>query len=330
MNDDLKKTGLVEVGTHDDKRGVMDRKANWILKQKFDTIDILDDLIYVKFGDQEGYAALDGRYLTFSEDDIDNARKDEVKKQALEEAALYAKSCNSGDAAECASLGYMYDIGEEIDQNYLKAAELYKKACDGGNTWGCRNLGILYENGEGVKQDYVKAVEFYTKACEGGSATGCFNLGYMYKNAKGVKQDDVKAVELYKKACDGDYGRGCHNLGTMYENGLGIKQDESKAKMLYIEACDKGYASSCADLGPKNTAKHSKKNSTKYYMDFLFVCYEKKIENNKKDLKYHGCFRSNEKCSDLNKIHFGKYPDDFYAHEAFNRCLKGNPKSVNP
>ena len=66
------------VVTLNGKWGLIDDRGNWVLKQKFDHIEILNDRIHVKFGDQEGYTTLDGKYLTFTKDELRNERyKDE-------------------------------------------------------------------------------------------------------------------------------------------------------------------------------------------------------------------------------------------------------------
>lgn len=55
------------------KYGVIDKKGNWVLKPKFDhRIEFFGNLIRVEYGNNMGYATLDGKYLTFSENDIKN------------------------------------------------------------------------------------------------------------------------------------------------------------------------------------------------------------------------------------------------------------------
>lgn len=62
----FQKTGLLKLGNRHSKVGVIDKKGKWVLKQKFDDVEILDDRIHVTFGDLEGYTTLDGEYLTFT------------------------------------------------------------------------------------------------------------------------------------------------------------------------------------------------------------------------------------------------------------------------
>ncbi len=53
--------------------GVINQTGAWILKPLFKDITILDELIKVDFGEYEGYADLNGKYLTFSETEVYNA-----------------------------------------------------------------------------------------------------------------------------------------------------------------------------------------------------------------------------------------------------------------
>ncbi|WP_434579813.1 WG repeat-containing protein [Sulfurimonas sp. NW15] len=54
------------------KVGVKKYNGEWLVLPHFDKIEFLEDLIKVKFGDNEGYISYDGEYLTFSEEDIYN------------------------------------------------------------------------------------------------------------------------------------------------------------------------------------------------------------------------------------------------------------------
>ncbi len=65
-------------------------------------------------------------------------------------------------------------------KEYLDAAAQFEKSCDSGNAQGCFQLGALYEKGDGVVQNKYKAVALYTQACNGGESHGCSNIAMMY------------------------------------------------------------------------------------------------------------------------------------------------------
>ncbi len=68
----MSETGLIPVSKKN-KWGLVDRKGEWILQPKFNTILFDKDLIFVKFGNFEGYTTMDGKYLTFTADELYNA-----------------------------------------------------------------------------------------------------------------------------------------------------------------------------------------------------------------------------------------------------------------
>lgn len=142
----LQKTGLFIVDSDDDKRGVVDKKGNWVLKQKFDTVEILDDLIYVTFGDWEGYTSLDGKYLTFTKGDL---HLEELKKASNignakdirrhlfvcyreksknDTGKIVYQECIRSDV-KCSNIK-RFHFGEYL--NDLKAHEAFNR-CTGGN-----------------------------------------------------------------------------------------------------------------------------------------------------------------------------------------------------
>ena len=72
----------------------------------------------------------------------------------------------------------------------------------------------------------------------------------------------------------------------------------------------------------------SQQNSKVGQSNYPYVCYSKKyIVNN--SVVYSGCIRSAYRCSSIGKYHFGKYPNDYKAHQAFKRCLSSNPKFID-
>lgn len=60
----------------------------------------------------------------------------------------------------------------------------------------------------------------------------------------------------------------------------------------------------------------------------LYVCYENKIMSGSNAI-YIGCSREENTCKSNGKYHFGKYPNDLKAHQAYGRCSKSNPKFVD-
>ena len=71
---------------------------------------------------------------------------------------------------------------------------------------------------------------------------------------------------------------------------------------------------------------------SKYESHFPYVCYDKRIKITSKEglyLTYKGCTRVNVSCKSTGRAHFGKYPNDYKAYQALNRCINARPKFID-
>ncbi len=232
---------------------------------------------YAKEGCEAGYYRLCLTVAECYDLGIDGLVSQDVAKAHT----LYKKACEHSVAEACNYMGYVYEVGENIEQNYDKASEFYQKACEdefamgcanlanfyllgngvnkdlekafqlydrackGGDEGGCNNLGTFYERGEILEKDFSKAFALYKRACDGGYMLGCSNTANLYTNGKGVEKDNNKAFELFQKACDNEVAEGCFNLGVFYDQGRSVEEDEKEAKRLYKQACDLGLKKGC-------------------------------------------------------------------------------------
>jgi hypothetical protein len=58
-----------------------------------------------------------------------------------------------------------------------------------------------------------------------------------------------------------------------------------------------------------------------------YVCYSHKNVN-VGDVRYEGCMRSKVPCGSIRKRHFGHYPTEIQAEDAFYRCQQNRPKNT--
>ena len=90
-----------------------------------------------------------------------------------------------GDDAGYFYLGYMYELGEEVEQDYAKAAQWYKKGADAGNPTCKLNLGCLYINGDGVEADWDLGLKYSLEASEEiadeSAAVASINAALLYR-----------------------------------------------------------------------------------------------------------------------------------------------------
>lgn len=158
--------------------------------------------------------------------------------------------CDRGRAADCAQLGYIYELGlYGIAVDHNRANHLYAGACDAQIGWACTNIGLSYESGRAVSQDSEIAAIYYQRGCELGSYTACSNLGMFYNHGIGVPRDLNASSRLFRLACDHDQSRGCSELGRLYQYGYGVETDTARAAALYEKACRLENAKGCTRLG---------------------------------------------------------------------------------
>ena len=112
-----------------------------------------------------------------------------------------------GDDAGYFYLGYMYELGEEVEQDYAKAAQWYKKGADAGNPTCKLNLGCLYINGDGVEADWDLGLKYSLEASEEiadeSAAVASINAALLYRLSDKHRDYD-KCEEMCLRAIEQD------------------------------------------------------------------------------------------------------------------------------
>ena len=88
-----------------------------------------------------------------------------------------------------------YDAGE-----YLLAADMYKRLAAAGDARAQNDLGFMYTVGEGVQQDFKTAAMWFGKAAAQGHAKALVHLAGMYEDGRGVEQDAIEAHKYFTLA----------------------------------------------------------------------------------------------------------------------------------
>ena len=65
------------------------------------------------------------------------------------------------------------------------------------NEFAMYNLGWMYQVGENLNKDTVKAFELYSKSAEKGHPQATFNLANMYFSGEGTTKDIQTAYKLF-------------------------------------------------------------------------------------------------------------------------------------
>ena len=164
-------------------------------------------------------------------------------------AAEFQKLAEQGDKKAQANLGYMYYVGEGVEQDYAKAVKWYKKAAILGDMDSQYNLAVAYAFGEGVKQSYKEAFHWYRRAAEQNHAIAQYSLGVSYAYGEGIAQNPELAAEWIKKSAEQGYERAQVLLGSLYHTGDGVEKNYEQAAIWYRKAADMGDAAAQYNLG---------------------------------------------------------------------------------
>ena len=161
----------------------------------------------------------------------------------------YRRLAEAGDAKAQTHLGYMYYVGEGVNQDYSEAVRWYRKAAVQGDKDAQYNLAVAYAFGEGVTQDYKEAATWYRRAAEQGHDVAQYSLALSYTYGEGVKQDSAEAIKWYRKSAEQGYARAQVQLASKYHTGDGVTLDYGEAVKWYRAAADRGNAAAQYNLG---------------------------------------------------------------------------------
>lgn len=121
---------------------------------------------------------------------------------------------------------------------------------------------------------------------------------------------DCDSGKMSLKISDYDLSVNVHNaiLTNTPDDPIfhGIRSKENKFTRTHRTVC------------PKD---HTFRNKVEKHLPF--VCYTWKEKS-----LYHGCTRHHDSCKSIKAEHFGKYPNDYAAHQAFQRCENSTPRAT--
>jgi TPR repeat protein len=181
--------------------------------------------------------------------DINSANASLAQGDYAAASAEFLRLAEDGDAKAQAHLGYMYYVGEGVQQDYAQAIKWYRKAAVQGDKDAQYNLAVAYAFGEGTKQDYKEAAIWYRRAAEQNHAIAQYSLGISYSYGEGVKQDSAEAVKWFERSAEQGYARSQVQLATKYHTGDGVALNYQEAVKWYRQAADRGNASAQYNLG---------------------------------------------------------------------------------
>lgn len=162
-------------------------------------------------------------------------------------AAAFETSCDLGQSASCAELGYLYMLGKGVTKDPTRGEQLLKKACDAEDGVGCGGMAIARHE----QRDLTAAHRFAEEACRLQDRGGCRFLATLLLKGDGVARDPARAVALLDSACAAEDFTACFGLANTYGVGVGVPRDTRKANALARKACDGGVKEACDLLSGK-------------------------------------------------------------------------------
>lgn len=181
--------------------------------------------------------------------DINTANQALKSGDYVRAAEEFKKLAEQGNAKAQSHLGYLYYVGEGVQQNYEEAVIWYGKAAVQGDRDAQYNYAVAYAFGEGIKQDYKEAAIWYRRAAEQGHAIAQYSLGISYTYGEGVPQDEKLAAEWFMKSAEAGYENAQAMVGSLYHTGDGLPKDYAKAVEWYRKAASQGNAVAQYNLG---------------------------------------------------------------------------------
>ena len=107
---------------------------------------------------------------------------------------IFKPLAEEGNAKAQFYLGFLYRIGQAVNQDYDQAYRWYLLSANQGSAEAQYKIGLLmYYKGQVVKKNFQKAFDWYSLAAEQGEMMAQSNLGHLYANEQTGKLDYIQA-----------------------------------------------------------------------------------------------------------------------------------------
>ena len=134
----------------------------------------------------------------------------------------------TGEVEAQLQLGHMFAGGGRVTDRF-EAVRWYRLAAEQNNSQAQYLLGWMYCLGQGVEEDDKKGKEYLLLAVNQGNEGAVLRFGYAYYSGICGEQDYTEAARWYKVAADQENPEAFYRLGAMYQEGTGVIQNYSRA-----------------------------------------------------------------------------------------------------
>lgn len=166
-------------------------------------------------------------------------------RDAAAAAALYREAAAAGDAQANLRLGYLYEIGDGVDQDYTLARTCYQAAVDAGLDAARMRLAMCHLEGWGGPMDRAAFAREMTLAAESGYVPAQRTLAGMFFTGIGVAEDRAAGLAWLERAAAADDPDAQTSLGRTLERAHGRKlttaADRQLARTWYQLSAEQDY-----------------------------------------------------------------------------------------
>lgn len=103
------------------------------------------------------------------------------------------------------NLGYMYSLGEGVEQDLEKSAYWFRKAAESGSTAAQLTMGALAFHGEGVERSAIEAYAWFSVAAAGGQDSA---TDYLVMLTTRLTSEELKEARELSEEYYGSFGEG--------------------------------------------------------------------------------------------------------------------------
>lgn len=127
-----------------------------------------------------------------SANNLDSAMHAYETGDAITAAVLLKSEAEQGVSEAQLALGYLYYVGQGVDQNLALAARWFSSAAESGEPAAMYNLAWLYETGEGVEPNSAKRATWLKRSAELGYPLAQYEWGqWLQYSGNAAKQSEA-------------------------------------------------------------------------------------------------------------------------------------------
>eukprot|EP00928_Gymnodinium_smaydae_P004470 TRINITY_DN11517_c1_g2_i1.p1 TRINITY_DN11517_c1_g2~~TRINITY_DN11517_c1_g2_i1.p1 ORF type:complete len:391 (-),score=59.41 TRINITY_DN11517_c1_g2_i1:106-1179(-) len=177
------------------------------------------------------------------------ACKADLPTSTAESLVHARKHAKKGKAWAQHSLGYRYEVGQDVEVDCAEAVKWFRLAADQGFALSQDALGECYRDGLGVPVNFEEAVKWYRLSADQGYAQAQHALGQLIAQGKGTQANPKEAYSLFCLSAEQGCAEAECDVALALEAGNGVEADAVKAYTYMQRAAEKKFVVAQCNLG---------------------------------------------------------------------------------